>query len=209
MIKLTIVEDDIELGHSLKEYLDGFKEFNEVQLFDSVEKLVVELKKGYKPTLILQDIQLPGISGIEALDIYKKYTPDTKILMNSVLQNSESIFAALCSGALGYLEKGASLGKIKESLLDLNNGGSPMSPAIARHVINYFNPRKKFEEELSPKEQEIVQDILNGLSYKLIAEKQSISIDTVRTHITRVYRKLQINSKGELIAKYLNSNNKS
>jgi DNA-binding NarL/FixJ family response regulator len=208
MIKLAIVEDDIELSISLKEYLDEYKEFSEIRLFDCVEKLLIDLKSGYRPSLILQDIQLPGLSGIEALEYYKKNIPDAKILMNSVLQNSESIFAALCSGALGYLEKGASLEKIKESLIELNNGGSPMSPAIARHVINYFNPRKKFEEELSPKEQEIVQDILNGLSYKLIAEKQKISIDTVRTHITRVYRKLQINSKGELIAKYLNSNNK-
>lgn len=207
-MKLAIVEDDIELSISLKEYLGEFEEFNDIQLFGSVEKIITELKKDYKPTVVLQDIQLPGMSGIEALDYYKKYTPYTKILMNSVLQNSESIFAALCSGALGYIEKGASLEKIKESLIELNSGGSPMSPAIARHVINYFNPRKKFEEELSPKEQEIVQDILNGLSYKLIAEKQSISIDTVRTHITRVYRKLHINSKGELIAKYLNSNNK-
>lgn len=208
MIRLAIVEDDVELSDSLKEYLGASDTFTEIRLFDSVEKIIVELKKGYQPTIILQDIQLPGISGLEALCYYKSYVPEAKILMNSVLQTSEPVFAALCSGALGYLEKGCSLEKIKESIIDLYHGGSPMSPVIARHVINYFNPRKKFETELSPKEQEVVQDILNGLSYKLIAEKQHISIDTVRTHITRVYRKLQINSKGELIAKYLNSKNK-
>jgi DNA-binding NarL/FixJ family response regulator len=208
MIELAIVEDDVELSVSLKEYLLATNDFKNIKLFASVELFLAELKVGYKPNLVLQDIQLPGMSGIEALDIYKRYIPDSKILMNSVLQNSESIFAALCSGALGYLEKGYSLQKIHEAIIDLHNGGSPMSPAIARHVINYFNPRKKFEEDLSPKELEVVQGILNGASYKQIADKQAISIDTVRTHITRIYRKLQVNSKGELIAKYLNSKSK-
>lgn len=205
MIHLAIVEDDVELSNSLLEFLSGSDVFSKVLVFKSVEEIVSELRTGYKPDIILQDIQLPGKSGLEALEEYKKRIPETKILMNSVLQNSESVFAALCSGALGYIQKGTSLERIKEAIVELHNGGSPMSPVIARQVINYFNPRKKFEEELSPKEQAVVQDILNGLSYKLIAEKQNISIHTVRTHITRVYRKLQINSKGELLAKYLNS----
>lgn len=193
------------MSKSLRDYLliDNTL-FTDIRLFESAEDIIKEIKlNNYKPILILQDIQLPGISGLEAIIIYRKYLPDTKVLMNSVLQDSEHVFKAICNGALGYIEKGYSLEKIKEALASVMNGGSPMSPSIARHVINYFNPSKKFEEELSPKEIEIVQGILDGLSYKMIAERNSVSIDTVRTHITRIYRKLQINSKGELISKYL------
>lgn len=205
MVSLAIVEDDIEMSKDLRDFLLRFPDhFSEIRLFESAEDIIKEIKlNGYHPQLILQDIQLPGMSGLEAIVIYRKYIPDSKILMNSVLQDSEHVFKAICNGALGYIEKGYTLDKIKDALISVISGGSPMSPAIARHVINYFNPSKKFEEELSPKEREIVQGILDGLSYKMIAEKNNVSIDTVRTHITRIYRKLQINSKGELISKFL------
>lgn len=207
MVSLAIVEDDIEMSKDLRDYLLNFSDhFSDIRLFESAEDIIKEIKlNGYSPKLILQDIQLPGMSGLDAIVIYRKYIPDAKVLMNSVLQDSEHVFKAICNGALGYIEKGYTLEKIKDALISVMAGGSPMSPAIARHVINYFNPSKKFEEELSPKEREIVQGILDGLSYKMIAEKNNVSIDTVRTHITRIYRKLHINSKGELISKYLNS----
>jgi DNA-binding NarL/FixJ family response regulator len=206
MIRLAIVEDDIEMSKSLRDFLLGDPAlFHEIRLFESAEDIIKEIKLNqYQPQVILQDIQLPGMSGLDAIVVYRKYIPDTKILMNSVLQDSEHVFKAICNGALGYIEKGYTLEKIKESIISVMHGGSPMSPSIARHVINYFNPSKKFEEELSPREREVVQGILDGLSYKMIAEKNYVSIDTIRTHITRIYRKLQINSKGELISKYLN-----
>lgn len=203
MIKLAIVEDNVEVVETLQMYLVASNIFSSIDVAYSVEDFLKLLDTGYYPNVILQDIQLPGMSGIDAIQIYKERIPEAKILMNSVLQNSETVFAAICAGALGYIEKGYSLEKIQESIVSLHEGGSPMSPSIARHVINFFNPSKKFEEELSPREQEIVQGILDGLSYKMIAEKHCVSIDTVRTHITRIYRKLQINSKGELIARYL------
>lgn len=204
MIKLAIVEDDIEFSELLRDYLAADPAFSEVQTFESVEKFLIPVEEGYCPHVVLQDINLNGMSGIEAIAVYKKKIPQSRILMNSVLQDSDSVFAAICAGALGYIEKGQSMEKVKEAIITLHQGGSPMSPSIARHVINFFNPTKKFEEDLSPRELEIVQGILDGLSYKMIAEKYYVSLDTVRTHISRIYRKLHINSKGQLIAKFLN-----
>lgn len=207
MIKLAIVEDDVEFSELLKEFLLTDPTFSEIQVFESVEKFLIQVEEGYCPHVVLQDINLNGMTGIEAISIYKKKIPQSKILMNSVLQDSDSVFNAICAGALGYIEKGQSMEKVKEAIITLHQGGSPMSPSIARHVINYFNPTKKFEEDLSPRELEIVQGILDGLSYKMIAEKHFVSLDTVRTHISRIYRKLHINSKGQLIAKFLNKDN--
>lgn len=203
MIKLAIVEDDVEFSELLRDYLLTDSTFTEIQLFESVENFLIPIEEGYCPHVVLQDINLNGMSGIEAISIYKKKIPQSKVLMNSVLQDSDSVFSAICAGALGYIEKGNSMEKVKEAIITLHQGGSPMSPSIARHVINFFNPAKKFEEDLSPRELEIVQGILDGLSYKMIAEKHFVSLDTVRTHISRIYRKLHINSKGELIAIYL------
>jgi DNA-binding NarL/FixJ family response regulator len=203
VIKLAIVDDDREVLETLSLYLGGSPQFQSVRTAGSVEEFIELLDSGYQPDIVLQDVQLPGKSGLDAILIYRNRIPDAKILMNSVLQDSETVFGAICAGALGYIEKGASLEKIREAILSLHSGGSPLSPSLARHVINFFNPAKKFEQELSPREREIVQGILDGLSYKLIAERLSIGIDTVRTHVTRVYRKLQINSKGELMMKYL------
>lgn len=208
MIKLAIVEDDVEFAEMLKDFLLTDNTFSEIQLFESVEDFLIPIEEGYCPHVVLQDINLNGMSGIEAISIYKKKIPQSKVLMNSVLQDSDSVFAAICAGALGYIEKGSSMEKVKEAIITLHQGGSPMSPSIARHVINFFNPTKKFEEDLSPRELEIVQGILDGLSYKMIAEKHHVSLDTVRTHISRIYRKLHINSKGELIAIYMGNHKK-
>ncbi len=208
MIKLAIVEDDVEFSELLRDYLLTDSTFTEIQLFESVENFLIPIEEGYCPHVVLQDINLNGMSGLEAISIYKKKIPQSKVLMNSVLQDSDSVFSAICAGALGYIEKGNSMEKVKEAIITLHQGGSPMSPSIARHVINFFNPAKKFEEDLSPRELEIVQGILDGLSYKMIAEKHFVSLDTVRTHISRIYRKLHINSKGELIAIYLGNTKK-
>lgn len=203
MIKLAVVEDEKEVCDSLQEYLMNTGMYSAIRTFLDAESFIQEIQKGYYPDVILQDIQLPGLSGIEVLPIYREKIPEAKILVNSILQNGETVFSAICAGALGYIEKGYSLQQIQDSILAVHRGGSAMSPAIARQVINFFNLVRKFKETLSPKESEIAQSILDGLSYKMIAEKHKVSIDTVRTHITRIYRKLEINSKGELINKYL------
>ena len=120
--------------------------------------------------------------------------------MISVFTDAARVFQAICAGAVGYLVKNTPLPQLKEGILQVQAGGSPMSPGIARHVIQHFQPQKQTGEELTPREQQIVQAIVDGLSYKLVADRFSISLDTVRSHIRQIYRKLQVNSKAEVIS---------
>lgn len=202
-IPLAIVEDQAGIRQALTDYLGAQPEFRCVISAASVEELVAYLDEGSPaPRLVLSDINLPGgLSGIEGVGLLRQRLPDTQVLMLSVYADADRVFQALCAGAVGYLIKNTPLPLIKEALLQVAAGGSPMSPSIARHVIRYFQPRVAPTEGLSPREQQVVQAIEDGLSYKLIADRLQMSIDTVRGHIRSVYRKLQVNSKAEVIAR--------
>ena len=202
MIRLAIVEDDKEECKLLAHYLRKYAEFEEIVIAHSVEELLPLLQSGFSPDIILQDIALPGLSGIEAIPEYRKRIPKAKILINSHLQTSDIVYKAIRAGALGYIEKGYTIDQIKEAIVSIYNGGCVLSPGVAHQVITFFTIHHTVEELLTPKETEIVQSIREGLSYKLIANKHHISLDTVRTHIMHIYRKLHINSKGELLSKY-------
>ena len=156
----------------------------------------------HKMPVFLLDINLPGLSGIEGIPMIKERVENAEIIMISVLSDTQSIFNAICAGASGYIDKEVPLSQIKESILALRQGGSPITPSIARKVFDYFQPQNQVEEQLTDREQSVVRGIVDGLSYKLIADRLGISIDTVRKYIKSVYGKLHINSKGELIAKY-------
>ncbi len=199
MKKIAIIEDDIELKELLQRYLNMQPEFECETAVESVEEFLEENES--VPDVILSDIGLPGMSGIEGLKILKKRFPGTEVVMLSVHDDSDSVFNSLCNGASGYLLKNTPIDQIKESINILSAGGSPMSPNIARRVIDYFKPKKQIESPLSEREKEIVQGLVDGLSYKMIADKLFISIDTVRQHIRNIYRKLDVNSKAEVISK--------
>jgi DNA-binding NarL/FixJ family response regulator len=151
------------------------------------------------------DLGLPGMSGIDGIKLVKEKYPDVDIVVFSVYNDPKRIFDSLCAGATGYLLKNTPLEEIKEGIELLSKGGSPMSPQIARKVIDHFNPaaKKKVESILSPKEKEIVVGLVDGLSYKLIADRMDISIETVRFHIKNIYRKLHVHGKAEVISKSL------
>ena len=173
---------------------------------DSVEEMLDHLEKHERPEVILMDIQLPGMSGIKGMGIIKSKYPEIEIMMLTVYHDSHKIFDSLKAGASGYLLKHTSLPEIKESIENLLKGGAPMSPQIARKVISHFNeeaPKKNEESMLTNREQDIVNGLVDGLSYKLIADRYDISIDTVRAHIRNIYKKLHVNSKAEVIAKSL------
>ncbi len=175
----------------------------------SMEAFLAELDAlPVKPAVVLCDIGLPGLSGIEGLPLIKAQLPDADVLMLSVYTDAERVFEAICAGAVGYLVKDTPLPQLKENLLQVAAGGSPMSPGVARHVIRAFQrlppvPAVAADDvfaPLTPREREMVKGIEDGLSYKLIADRMGISIDTVRNFIRLVYRKLQVNSKGEIMA---------
>ncbi len=202
---LAIVEDDPVVRESLVTFLSSHPELDIAMAVRSAEDFFHELKGSVvKPDILLLDINLPGLSGLDALPFIREKVPQADIIMLTTFEDNEKIFTALCSGACSYLSKRTPIKKILEAVLTVSQGGSYMSPAIARKVVNHFAPKPKKETPLSPRQQQIVDGIVAGKSYKMIASDLFISIDTVRTHIKKIYRVLQINSKAELIRKRLN-----
>jgi DNA-binding NarL/FixJ family response regulator len=197
-ISLVIVEDDPGFGEVLRLFARAHPEFVLTTLFTSVEKLIEGAPELKAPDIVLMDIMLPGMSGIEGVSETLKFWPDTKIIMNSILNDNDAIYRSLKSGAMGYVTKDMPLSAIKEAIICVHNGGSYMNPQIARKVVEYFQKPLSVREILTEKEWNIANGIKDGLSYKLVADQNDMSIDGVRFYIQRIYRKLNINSRGEL-----------
>lgn len=201
-IDLAIVEDDKGIRTVLVNYFQKDEDyFRTVVSFNCVED-ILSSKSALDDYIILLDINLPGMSGVDGIFHIKNKWPMSEIIMISVLSDSNNIFKSICAGASGYLDKDTPLSKIKEAVVALSEGGSPITPAIARKVFDYFQPNKNLAEDLTRRERDVVQGLVEGLSYKLIAAKLDVSIDTVRKYIRRIYSKLHVNSKGELLAIY-------
>jgi DNA-binding NarL/FixJ family response regulator len=195
---LAIIEDNIDLRESYQDYFCTVKEFSFLVQFDSVESFLNSPSIN-SIDIILLDLGLQGMSGLDGIPLIKEICPNASILVNTVLDDSETVFLALKYGATGYITKGISLENIKYSLLHSINGMSVMSPSIAIKVLNFFKTSNRLTEKLTKKELQIAQSLKDGLSYKLIAYECDISIDGVRYHIRNIYKKLAINSKGELM----------
>ncbi|MBI1227148.1 MAG: response regulator [Bacteroidetes bacterium] len=203
---LAIVEDDLIVRESLQTLFGENPQFELQAVHGNVEDFLkaLETTPQIQPNILLLDIQLPGMSGIAGIPHIKRLRPSTNIVMLTTFEDSESIFAALCAGACSYLSKQTSLVNIRDAVITVSRGGSYMSPSVARKVVEHFSPKPKKESaHLTDRQLDIVRCIVDGLSYKMIADRLDISIDTVRTHIMHVYRALNINSKGELIRKSL------
>jgi len=205
MTQVGIIEDNKKIRQLMQRYLDMQENMSCPVATESVEEMLEHLTKFSHPNVLLMDIQLPGMSGIEGMKIIQQKYPDIEIIMLTVYHDSHKIFDSLKAGASGYLLKHTSLPEIKDAIELLMQGGAPMSPQIARKVITHFNDRgqKQQESNLTNREQDIVNGLVDGLSYKLIANRLDISIDTVRAHIRNIYKKLHVNSKAEVIAKSL------
>lgn len=206
-LPLVLIEDQPAIREALAAYLCAQPEFACVLVAESVEDFLRRLPPGLAgPVLVLSDIGLPGRSGIEGLPLIRQLLPEAQVLMLSVYTDAARVFEAICAGAVGYLVKTTPVQQLKAHLLEVAAGGSPMSPQVARHVIQAFQRQPPVlvaaepTRRLTPREQEIVAALEQGLSYKLVADRCGISTDTVKNHIRAVYRKLQINSKGELLA---------
>lgn len=205
MANIGIIEDNKKIRQLIQRYLDMQDGMDCTVAVESVEEMLEYLESYPRPDVMLMDIQLPGMTGIEGMKIFQEKYPEIEIIMLTVYHDSHKIFDSLKAGASGYLLKHTSLPEIKEAIDLLLSGGAPMSPQIARKVITHFNEtgQKQTESNLTAREQDIVNGLVDGLSYKMIADRLSISIDTVRAHIRNMYKKLHVNSKAEVIAKSL------
>jgi len=203
MIRLGIIEDDEHIRKMLINFFSDCEGITCVLTASSVEEFFDFWGDSMHFDVVLSDIGLPGESGIKGLARIKKRSPKTQVLMLTVYDDSERVFQALCNGASGYLLKQTPLLKIKESIISLHDGGAPMSPGIARLVVQYFNPKKSqnLYEKLTARELQIVNLIEAGKTNKEVARLLDISIETVKYHIKNIYQKLEVNNRHAIISK--------
>jgi DNA-binding NarL/FixJ family response regulator len=207
-ITLAIVEDLDEVRDGLKNFISLSQEFKVLDTFKTAEEALEDIPK-LQPDIVIMDISLPGMSGIECLRLVKDKSPKTQFMMFTVYENDEKVFEALKAGASGYLLKNTGLVQLIESLKELHNGGSPMSANIARKLVTVFRDKEKKSapvETLSNRENEILQLLAKGLLYKEIAEQLKISVSTVRQHIHHIYEKLHVQNRTEAINKAFGKN---
>ena len=203
MIKIVIVEDNPIFREGIASFINATNGFSCIKTFETYEALLKEIKE-LNPDVLISDINLPGMSGIEGVKKVKTLLPEIKIIMLTVYEDDKRIFDALLSGATGYLSKKTTPSQIIEAVKEAYDGGSPMNSNIATKVIGLLreqSTRKDSEEiNISSKERIILENLAEGKNYKFIAEELNISVHTVRYHIKNVYSKLQASSQSEAIA---------
>lgn len=206
-IRVAIVEDLAEVRNGLAELVESDKELSIIGSFENAEAAVQKLPL-LQADIVLMDINLPGMSGIDCIRSIKEKCPSTQFMMFTVYENDEKVIQALQAGAAGYLLKRTDPQRIIESIKELNQGGSPMSSSIARKVLNIFIHEKKRtkKEILSNRENEVLELLADGLLYKEIADKLFISHGTVRQHIHNIYEKLHVNNRTAAVNKYFDRN---
>jgi DNA-binding NarL/FixJ family response regulator len=204
MIKVSIVEDDAKLRETMARYFAGQSGFKCLDTYPDAESALAGIPKN-PPDVVLMDINLPGIDGIECVARLRSAVPELKIIMLTVFEDSERVFNSLSAGAFGYLVKSNRPAKILQAIREVYEGGSPMSGHIARMVVQSFGKRGETTDEtasLTPRELEVLHGLSCGQPYKQIAEELGISLSTVRTYIQRIYEKLHVHSQTEAVMKY-------
>jgi len=204
MIKVSIVEDDAKLRETLVRYFAGQSGFRCVRAYANAEAALADLPL-HLPDVVLMDINLPGMNGIECVSRLRLVAPQLKIIMLTVFEEGEQVFQALSAGAFGYLVKSNRPAKILEAIREVFDGGSPMSGHIARKVVQSFQAQAAARAEtdtLTARELEVLQGLSRGHPYKGIASELGISLGTVRTYIQRIYEKLHVHSQTEAVMKF-------
>ncbi len=201
VITVAVVEDDREVREALRLILEEQDGFHFTHGFPSCEE-ALQLLPEEPPDVVLMDVNLPGMNGVEGVRILKEKLPGTEFLMLSVREDEETVFHALSAGASGYLLKHASPEAILQAITEVHEGGSAMSPAIARMVVCTFQPVRN-HATLSERETEVLARLCDGENYRSIAEALFISTNTVKAHIKRVYEKLQVHTRAEAVRKAL------
>ena len=196
--KVVIVEDNVPLSDAFKEIINDTEYFKVIDAYTSCEDAIKYLKQD-RPDIVLMDIELPGMSGVEGTKIIKNLSKNVIIIVVTVYENSEIVFDALCAGASGYLTKNISSSRLIEALNEAVKGGAPMSIRIARMVVQSF--RKATKSNLSDREIEVLKLLASGKSYQSIGDELFISRNTIKFHIKNIYEKLQVQNKEQAIKK--------
>jgi len=209
-LRIAIFDDNRNIRESIAMLLKMEDDFEVVGTFSNVLDCIDDIRS-CKPDIILMDIEMPGMTGIEAVRIIKKEFPHVQILMQTVFEDDDKVFESICYGASGYILKSYINTRLTESIRELQFGGSPMSPAIARKVLTKMQqipgdilPPKTPDYHLTKREKEVLACMVNGLSYKMIADQLQIGYETVRTHVKKIYEKLHVASLTEMVAKAIN-----
>jgi DNA-binding NarL/FixJ family response regulator len=204
MIRVAIFEDNRSLREGLSAMIGGTAGYVSAGAFPNCNNLIKNVSQA-KPDVILMDIEMPGINGIEAVAMIKEEFPEMKILMETIFDDDDKIFNSICAGAEGYILKNTSPAEILDAISEIYNGGSPMTPSIANRVLKMVKHRpdmgNKETFNLTDREKEILTCLVKGMSYKMVADACFISTETVNVHIKNIYRKLQVHSKSEAVAK--------
>jgi DNA-binding NarL/FixJ family response regulator len=204
-ITVSIVEDNDKLRTTLAQVLNRAEGFTCVSHYANAEDAIKDIPR-IKPNVVLMDINLPGMNGVKCVQQLKAADPKIQVMMLTVYEDTENIFAALAAGASGYMLKRTPTKELLEAIQEVHRGGSPMTTHIARKVVQSFQQTAataKPADNLSEREQQVLDLLSKGLMYKEIAEKLGISYETVHTYIRRIYEKLQVRTRTEAVAKFL------
>jgi DNA-binding NarL/FixJ family response regulator len=201
---IVIFEDNQRLRQSLRILLEGVEGYKVSGDYENGEQAAVAIDK-HHPDVVIMDIDMPGVDGIEGLRIIKERSPQTFIIMHTVLEDEERLFKCLCSGANGYILKNTSFVNLLDAIDNVLHGGAPLSPPIAKKVLQSFQVTSagRLQYNLSEREVEVLKYLVKGFSYKMIAATCYISLDTVRGHIRNIYTKLHVNCGREAVSKAL------
>ena len=209
-LRIAIFDDNKNIRESITLLLKTVQGLEVVGSFSHVLDCLEDVRE-CKPDIVLMDIEMPGMTGIEAVKLIKQELPHVQILMQTVFEDDDRVFDSICAGASGYILKNHLNTRLVESIMELQYGGSPMSPSIARKVLGKLQqiPQHVKQEEapdyrLTPREKEVLACIVEGLSYKMIGDRLKISYETVRSHIKKIYEKLHVASLTEAVAKAIN-----
>ena len=205
MINVIVVEDNDAIREGLRILIDGTADYKCVEAYSNCENMLKSLSK-LNPDVLLMDIGLPGMNGIEGIKRAKAIIPELTILVLTVYEENDLVFDAICAGACGYLVKKTPPSRLLEAIREGYQGGAPMSSHIARKVIDFFQQKKQVSTQkpqnlLTPREKEILSGLVEGNSFKAIADSLFISIETVRFHFRNIYKKLHVHSQSEAVAK--------
>lgn len=209
-LRIAIFDDNKNIRESIKMLLDTVPDFEVVGSYCHVLDCISDVRES-RPDVVLMDIEMPGMTGIVAVHKLKSEFPNIQVLMQTVFEDDDRVFDSICAGASGYILKNQLNIKLVDFIRELQFGGSPMSPSIARKVLNklqempqFIRPGEAPDYHLTPREKDVLSCLVNGLSYKMIASELNISYETVRSHVKKIYEKLHVASLTEVVAKAIN-----